>query len=467
MIRKIRSKLSVKIFLLTACLLAGCCGLTCACILRLAPYVYRHDVSEIEFLVEELAMMLSNIPDEELVYVLGDMGEILEQQAEGEYVFRIFNDAGEEVSGTNPETVTGKALRDFADVDQSGKYTVLTGDGTKNYTLLATKNTEKESQVVGALKKALPVLYGVIFAVSVTAAFFYAQYVTRPIRRVSAVSRRMAELDFSGLCAVGRTDEIGVLSDSLNELSGRLSETLGQLREANEKLAADIDMERELERQRLAFFSAASHELKTPITIIKGQLEGMLYQVGRYRDRDCYLKQSLEVTGTLEKMVQELLMISRLDAPGYACEKACFSLDGLLDERLDMSEELFVQRELVLEREIARGIDLSGDRRLMEKVFDSLLSNAALYSPAGNRVYVRLWRGAKGVCLSVENTGISIPDEELPRLFEAFYRVDASRSRETGGSGLGLYIVKTILDLHDARIELANTAQGVAALVWF
>ena len=94
----------------------------------------------------------------------------------------------------------------------------------------------------------------------------------------------MADMDFSGFCSAGRTDEIGVLSDSLNTLSRKLEVALSELQEANQKLQADIDMERRLEKQRVEFFAAASHESKTPITIIKGQLQGMLYQVGHYKD---------------------------------------------------------------------------------------------------------------------------------------------------------------------------------------
>ena len=155
---------------------------------------------------------------------------------------------------------------------------------------------------------------------------------TTSIKRISKISKQMAALDFSGLCAVRRTDEIGVLAGSLNELSGKLSVALSELQSANKQLQADIDKERELERQRVEFFSAASHELKTPITIIKGQLQGMLYQVGRYKDRETYLAESLAVTDTLEKMVQELLTISRLDTPGYGCKKSKFDLSNLINE---------------------------------------------------------------------------------------------------------------------------------------
>ena len=271
----------------------------------------------------------------------------------------------------------------------------------------------------------------------------------------------MADMDFSGLCPVNRTDEIGVLSYNLNDLSKKLAEALSELQEANQKLQADIDMERQLEKQRVEFFAAASHELKTPITIIKGQLQGMLYQVGRYRDRETYLAQSLEVTDTLKRMVQELLTISRLDTPGYTCKKCSLNLSNLINDRLTAFEDLFMQKDLTVERSISPEVSVSGDIQLLQKVLDNLLENAAAYSGAGNQVSVKLWKESEKTILTIENTGVQIPEESIPKLFEAFYRVDQSRNRQTGGTGLGLYIVKTIFDLHGAKIEIANTIQGV------
>ena len=274
-------------------------------------------------------------------------------------------------------------------------------------------------------------------------------------------------MEFGGFCPVGRTDEIGVLSDSLNTLSRKLATTLSELQEANQKLQADIDMERQLERQRVAFFSAASHELKTPITIIKGQLQGMLYQVGRYKDRETYLAQSLEVTDTLEKMVQDLLAISRLDTLGYTCKKCRLNLSKLISDRLAAYEDLFMQKDLTVEHSISPETFILGDIQLLQKVLDNLLGNAAAYSEAGNHIIVDLRKEAENASLTIENTGAHIPDEDIPKLFEAFYRVDQSRNRQTGGTGLGLYIVKTILDLHGAEIKIANTVQGVIVSVQF
>ena len=467
MIKKIRSKLSVKVFLITAVLMAVCCSITYLSIVRFAPYVYLHDVEEAEEMACGLSLCLDNCSKAEAPLYVDEMSSILASQTEGEFVFHIFRSSGEEMEITDLNSTTGRKVTDFEDSVKTNSYKFILYENEEEYMLFASQNTEKESQVVEALRKSLPVLSMIVLVMSVTMAFFYAWYMTRPIKKVSSISRRMAGLDFSGLSEVKRTDEIGILSDSLNELSVKLSQALSELQEANQKLQADVDRERQLERQRSEFFSAASHELKTPITIIKGQLEGMLYQIGRYKDRETYLAESLGTVNILEKMVRELLAISRLDTPGYVCNKCSFDFSSFTDERLAVYEDLFLQRELTLEKSISPGIYISGDRQLLEKVLDNLLGNAAAYSPVGNHVQVKLWKEAKIVNLTIENTGIRIPEEDIPKLFEAFYRVDHSRSRQTGGSGLGLYIVKTILDLHGAKITITNTSRGVIALVQF
>ena len=467
MIRKIRSKLSVKVFFITLQLVAACCSVTYLCIARFAPYVYSHELAEAEELAELFATELSNIPQDEVPFFLPNYDDMLADRFDGEFIIRIFNSSGEEVTLPHLDTITGRKVEDFKSGDLSKPYAVSLLDGGEEYSLLIAKNAGKESQVVEALQKSLPILGIVVLVVSIIAAFFYSWYMTAPIKKVSRLSKQMADMDFSGLCSTTRTDEIGVLSISLNTLSQKLGAALSDLQEANQKLQADIDMERQLERQRVEFFSAASHELKTPITIIKGQLQGMLYQVGRYKDRETYLAQSLEVTDNLEKMVQELLTISRLDTPGYAFNPSPIHFDKLIQDRLIANEDLFMQRELTVEKDISPEVCISGDLQLLQKVVDNLLGNAAAYSPAGERIMVNVWQADEKAHLTIENTGVHIPDEDIPKLFEAFYRVDQSRNRQTGGTGLGLYIVKTILDLHGAAIEIKNTSQGVMVSVQF
>lgn len=480
MIKKLKSSLSAKVFLLTAALTAACCMVTYLCITRFAPYIYRHDLAEADELLPYFAAELAQFTKEDAKYAIPEYARIIREESDDEFALRLFRSDGREIAIPNidpladwqtavagMDSLTGAELAQFDGKETTRRCTLRFEEDAEEYTLLVAKNTDKESQVAEALQKALPVLSTVILAVSVAAALFCTAYLTVPVKRISKTAERMAALDFSGLCSVRCGDEIGVLAGSLNTLSEKLSSALTELQSANRQLKADIDRERELERQRMSFFSAASHELKTPITIIKGQLQGMLYRVGRYRDRDKYLAQSLEAVGALEKTVQELLTIARLDAPGDTCRREALDLSALLEERLAAHEDLFMLSGLAVEKEISPEVMIRGDARLLQKAVDNLLGNAAAYSPAGGGVFIALRQECGGVKLTAENTGVHIPEEEIPKLCEAFYRVERSRNRQTGGTGLGLYIVKTILDLHEAALAIGNTERGVIVSVTF
>lgn len=467
MIKKIRSKLAVKVFIITLLLMTACCSVTYLCIARFAPYIYAHKLSDAEELGDMLSMELSYVRFDEIEYVTPFYGDILSRDYDDEFVFHIFKNSGEEVSFPYLDSLTGKRIEDYEDVEKTREYEISFDEGTGEYILFLTKNAAKESQIIEAIEKAFPILCVVVLTISVITASFYTWYITAPIKKVSRLSKQMAEMDFDGLNPVKRIDEIGVLSNNLKDLSAKLAAALSKLQESNQKLQADIDMERKLEKQRVEFFSAASHELKTPITIVKGQLQGMLYQVGRYKDREAYLAESLGVIETLEKMVQELLIISRLETTGYTCNKSNICLSMLVNDRLSAFEDLFMQKELSVEKSVTPEIYMSGDMQLLQKAVDNLLGNAVQYSKEGSSISVNLWKEDERINLTIENTGSHIPNEDIPKLFEAFYRVEQSRNRLTGGSGLGLYIVKTILELHDAEIRIANTIQGVIVLVQF
>lgn len=467
MIRKMKSRLSVKVFLLTLLLIAACCFTTYRFILQAAPKSYQHDIEEADLELSFLPEELSRVEKEDAYIWLESMSKLMGELFDNEFELHFFQSDGQEVSLQDINQLAGRRITDFDKVEKTKPYTASFADSDSLYTLLLTRSTAKRTQTEEAIQGVLPSLCIVVFLGAIISAFFYSWYMTAPIKKVSAISKQMAEMDFGNLCSIERTDEIGVLSSSLNALSSELTAALAELREANQTLQADIDKERQLERQRIAFFSAASHELKTPITIIKGQLQGMLYQVGRYKDRETYLTQSLEAADTLEKMVQELLTISRFDTPGFVCDKSRLNMSKLINERLAVYEDFFMQKELAVEQTVSPELYVVGDMQLLQKALYNLLGNAAAYSPQGNRVLVNLWEEGGKVHLTIENTGVHIPGQALPKLFEAFYRVDQSRSRQTGGTGLGLYIVKTILDLHGAEIEIANTVQGVIVSVQF
>ena len=142
-------------------------------------------------------------------------------------------------------------------------------------------------------------------------------------------------------------------------------------------------------------------------------------------------------------------------------------LSGLIQRQVELAGDLALGREQQIKADIQPGLGAAGDSVLLGRMAANLLTNGLNHSPHGAALTVRLYAGADGPVFEVENSGARIPDEALPHLFEAFYRVDASRSRETGGSGLGLYLVKMILDRHGAGCEITNTAGGVLARVRF
>ena len=284
---------------------------------------------------------------------------------------------------------------------------------------------------------------------------------------MSGIAGKMAELDFHWECGEKRRDEIGKLGRSLDQLARRLDAALTDLESANQALRGEVERERELDRQRMAFFNAASHELKTPVTILKGQLSGMLEGVGIYQDRDKYLLRSLQVTGRMENLVQEMLAISRMESGSVAVKREPVDLSAIIERQLALDMPLLEQRGQRLVKDLTSGTVVTGDASLLGRTAGNLLSNASLYSPDGAEV--RVWCGLLDgrPTLTVENTGVYISDEALPHLFEAFYRAEGSRNRATGGSGLGLYLVKMILDRHGATYTIENTADGVRAQIIF
>lgn len=488
--KRIAESLTARIFLITAGILLFAGAITFGFIAWATPSTYTAVVNDdltvqVDALVEQLAditpedcgallddFVLSSGANAMLVGPDGhlvDTGAKLTTQA-------VYEDDNMIVTAAEGDTtvtygMAGEQADDALSVTMSEQSTITAdvrfGNQEEIYTLYVTPRLEAENLAVQALMQMAPWLLLVLLGFSLLCAFFYSRYITRPIVRMSRIAGKMAELDFHWECGERRRDEIGKLSNSLDELAHRLDAALTDLECANRALRGEVEQERELDRQRMAFFNAASHELKTPVTILKGQLSGMLEGVGVYRDRDKYLLRSLQVTGRMENLVQEMLTISRMESGSAAVKREPVELFALIERRLALDAPLLEQRGQRLVKELTPGTVVTGDASLLEKAVGNLLSNAALYSPDG--ADVRIWCGLMNgrPALTVENTETHIREEDLPHLFEAFYRAEGSRNRATGGSGLGLHLVKMILDRHGAKCSIENTADGVRVKVMF
>ena len=169
----------------------------------------------------------------------------------------------------------------------------------------------------------------------------------------------------------------------------------------------------------------------------------------------------------MERLIGEMLAISRMETGSAEVRRERVNLSALLGRRLTQDDEMFRLRAQRLIADLTPGVSVAGDEAMLEKVVGNLLSNAALYSPEGAQVRVWCGRLDGRPAFTVENSGAQISADALPHLFEPFYRAEGSRSRATGGSGLGLYLVKTILVRHGAVCRLENTREGVRATVTF
>ena len=228
-------------------------------------------------------------------------------------------------------------------------------------------------------------------------------------------------------------------------------------------LMVDVTEREERESLRREFSANVSHELKTPIAIIKGQLEGMIYQVGEYKDRDTYLRRCMKTTNDMEALVKEILSAARMGGSDFHLERTDLDISQMLQKVCQQFRGRMEDKEMELRMDIQPTFHYAGDGRLMEKVFTNVIGNAVAYSPVGATVTVSLQNGV----FFVENSGVHIAEEDLKQIFTPFYRVDKSRNRNSGGSGLGLYITKTILDHHGIQHSMVNTEDGVRFMAKF
>ena len=493
--KKLSESLTTRIFLITAFILLCAGGVTFALIAWATPSMYTSVVnSDLQRQTDALTKQLQETKFEDSGTVLDDFirssrADVMLLNADGEIA-----DTGSKLSmqskykdddikvstdGSGEGSSISSSLGVSVAEDTGNTTTVTTmqqysiiadvtfSDRTERYSLYVTPHLEEENLAVRALIQMAPWLLLVLLALSLLCAFVYSRYITRPIVRLSGIAKKMSELDFHWKCNEQRRDEIGTLGRSLDELSQRLSTALEELEAANHALRGEVEQERELDRQRMAFFSAASHELKTPVTILKGQLSGMLEGIDVYKDRDKYLFRSLQVTGRMEHLIQEMLSISRMETGAADVKQESLELSALIEKQLDFVKELIEQRGQRFAAQLKPSISVTGDASLLGKAIGNLLSNAILYSPEGAEI--RVWCGIRQEkpTFTIENTGVHIQDDALPHLFEAFYREEGSRNRSTGGSGLGLYLVQMILERHHASCTIENTEDGVRATVRF
>lgn len=475
MINAIKRKLSVKVFLITFFLLmVACCG-TFLCVLRIMPTSYLKTLNqEAEMKSVKLIEMLSAFDNTaECIKVISDF------ESETGAMVWLDDQDGNTIYPPNitngSSTVYGDSAVTFDEneiaVDtrlstetSSQSFSLMLKNG-ESYTLTVFTNLYVVQQSTEVLISIFPYVILMVFVLSILCSLFYSRFITRPILRISDISEQIASLDFTGKCDETRTDELGRLAHNLNYLSASLSHSMEELHAANAQLKTDIEKEREIERQRIDFFAAASHELKTPLTILKGHLSGMLNNVAGYEDHHKYLMRSLTVTEKMEKLIRELLYVSKIDSNKATPKRQSINIAELLRAEIAALSDCISEKQLLLAVDMPDKVMCCLEKEEMERAIQNILVNAVRYSPEGERICVTMEETTEEISCRIENTGVNIPENTISHLFEAFYRADSSRNSNTGGTGLGLYIVRGIFERHGIKYGIINTEQGVR--FWF
>lgn len=297
-------------------------------------------------------------------------------------------------------------------------------------------------------------------------AWFAVKRFTRPIQELTLLSEKMSNLDFEAKYESGGKDEIGVLGHNFNRMSEQLEKTISELKSANLQLQKDIRKKEEIDEMRKEFLSNVSHELKTPIALIQGYAEGLIDNVNDDPEsRSFYAEVIADEARKMNGMVKKLISLNQLEFSSEPVEMECFDLTDLIEGVLQSSGLLIEQKNVKVQMHQTEPLYVWGDEYRVEEVITNYISNA-LNHIDGDRILDIRCKVENGVVrTSVFNTGQQIPKEDLDKIWIKFYKVDKARTREYGGSGIGLSIVKAIMDAMQQQCGVANYANGVE--FWF
>ena len=467
------SKLAIKIFLRTFIVLNLTFGVFFITLNQVLPQLYEQEyLNQFDESLRELILELEHAPLDRM------MGLISQFSIENNADISIFNEYHEllyqfihtNIAGVIDGYLLGSEAQHLV---SEPEYLEELGVGFFNYPteqalyLAVGVSLTTVDQVATTLQKILPYFFGFSLLLSVFIAIVYAHYLAKPIVSISRVSQKMKQMNLSSRCDIKRVDEIGDLANNLNDMAEKLAQAITTLEITNEQLQLEMERERKQEKQRSHLFAALSHELKTPLTILQGELEGMIDQIGIYQDRDKYLQHAYQTTESMEKLVHDILTISRMEMKDIKLNIQEINMSELVLDVLQRYELLAQNKNMTITYDYEDDLIVLADEEQLKSGISNIVSNAIFHSPIGEHIVIQLiTQGEIGV-LTVENFGIHLREPDLENIFTPFHRTDQSRSRYSGGSGLGLFIVKNIFDLHQFSYEIGNSEKGVIFTVQF
>ena len=290
--------------------------------------------------------------------------------------------------------------------------------------------------------------------------------ITRPISELTKLSEKMSDLDFEARYQSWAGNEIDVLGDNFNKMSRKLESTISELKSANNKLQKDIEDKIKIDEMRKEFLDNVSHELKTPIALIQGYAEGLNENISDDPEsREFYCEVIMDEASKMNKLVKNLLTLNQLESGKDAPLMERFDIVSLIKGVIGSMHIMIEQKEATVIFEETEPVYVWADEFKTEEVVTNYTSNALNHLDGERKVEIKVFREGDCVKVTVFNTGTPIPEEDIPNLWNKFYKVDKARTREYGGSGIGLSIVKAIVEGMNQKYGVCNYDNGVE--FWF
>ncbi|HDR7623178.1 TPA: HAMP domain-containing histidine kinase [Bacillus mycoides] len=284
------------------------------------------------------------------------------------------------------------------------------------------------------------------------ASFYYSKQIAKPLLKINDTTKKIAHLDFTEKIPITSKDEIGDLSQNINTLSNKLHSHIGQLEQ-------DIEKERKLENTRKEFISGVSHELKTPLSIMKSCISILKDGVAEHK-KDYYFQAMEKEVDKMDILILDMLELAKFESGTYNMKMDSFYIDGVIEEICEQLSSEIEKKELSVHKHICPA-EVVGNQNRIEQVIVNFITNAIRYTPDKEDIIISTIDEKNYIKVCIENKGAHIEEEQLDKIWDRFYRVDAARKRSQGGTGLGLAISKNILELHDAEYGVKNTEDGV------
>ncbi len=403
-----------------------------------------------------------------IIIVIGQDRTVIRSSTNNAQLFQMqVNDMMYGVEQRKSETLESNddyVIERQTDNRMESEYLALWGkldDGSVIYMKTALESIRESAQITNTFFKYIGLIAA---AISIAVIIVVSKSISKPILELSTLSRKMSDLDFEAKYYPDRhtTWEIDALGNSMNELSTTLEQTISELKSANNELQQDIEKKEQIDEMRKEFLSNVSHELKTPLALIQGYAEGLQECINDDPEsRNFYCDVIMDETDKMNKMVKKLLTLNQLEFGNETVEMDRFDITELIQGVMNASSILAAQQEISINFYQDGPVYVWGDEFKVEEVITNYLSNAINHAEGEKRIDIRYIQMEKKVRVSVFNTGKPIPEEDIDKIWIKFYKVDKARTREYGGSGIGLSIVKAIMDSFHQQCGVINHEDGV------